>query len=189
MPFSLHARVETVNQPMLGELAEAGCYHITYGVESGSERVRLEIMKRNASNQRFRDVFRWTREAGIMVTANYIIGIPGETRSDIEETLALHDELEPLDFGYFVFYPYPGTALFHLCKKEGYLPENYFELPANHRHTILALPDLTPGDIEHYYQRFTEVRKRDQLARLQGLPHAAGIRDMLEQTERSAALG
>ena len=83
----------------------------------------------------------------------------------------------------------PFTAPRMASVRSGCLPENDFELPANHRHTILALPDLTPGDIEYYCQRFTEVRKRDQLARLQGLPHSAGIQDMLEQTERSAALG
>ena len=145
VPFSLHARVETVNEKMLAQLAEAGCRHIVYGVESGSERVRRDIMKRNAPNQRFIDVFRWTKEAGILVTANYIIGTPGETSDDIEQTIALHQQLEPDDFGYFIFYPYPGTALFQLCRDRGYLPEDYHELPANHRRSILRLPDLTPG--------------------------------------------
>src|SRR5690606_4704642 len=91
-PFSLHARVETVNEKLLHQLAEAGCQQITYGVESGSERVRREIMKRQVTNQRFRDVFRWTREAGIAVTANYMLGLPGETRADLDQTLELARE-------------------------------------------------------------------------------------------------
>jgi radical SAM superfamily enzyme YgiQ (UPF0313 family) len=99
VPFSLNARVETVTESMLNELAAAGCKHIIYGVESGSERVRREIMKRHAGNERFREVFRWTREAGIMVTANYIIGTPGESRAEMEETIDLHHELQPVDFG------------------------------------------------------------------------------------------
>jgi anaerobic magnesium-protoporphyrin IX monomethyl ester cyclase len=168
VPFSLHARVETVNETMLHELAAAGCRHIVYGVESGSERVRRDIMKRSASNQRFRDVFRWTREAGIMATANYILGTPGESRAEMAETIALHRELQPADFGFFVFYPYPGTELFQLCRANGYLPENYLTLPANHRESILNLPNVTRADIAEMYEEWTQVRAADAVRRVPG---------------------
>ena len=112
-PFSLHARVETVNETLLHMLAEAGCHQITYGVESGSERVRRGIMHRQVTNQRFKDVFRWTREAGIMLTANFMLGLPGETRDDLQQTLELAEELNVADFGYFVFYPVSWDATVH----------------------------------------------------------------------------
>ncbi|MES2710387.1 MAG: radical SAM protein [Pseudomonadota bacterium] len=163
--FSLHARVETVNQRMLGELAAAGCKHIVYGVESGSERVRRQIMQRHATNQRFRDVFRWTKEAGIMATANYIIGTPGETLAEMKETIDLHHELDPVDFGYFVFYPYPGTALFQLCRDKGYLPEDYLERPAVHSRSILNLPGVSGEQIEAVYARWTAIRAAKTLSR------------------------
>ncbi len=159
-PFSLHARVETVNEKMLHMLAKAGCKQITYGVESGSERVRKQIMRRHVTNQRFRDVFKWTRDAGIMVTANYMLGLPGETREDLAQTVALAEELKVLDFGYFVFYPYPGTELFIECRDKGYLPEDYLDRAANHRETILQLPDLTQQDIGEFYDKLTELRRR-----------------------------
>lgn len=165
IPFSIHARVETVNPDLLEHLAKAGCKHIVYGVESGSERVRREILQRPVTNQRFVDVFRWTRDVGITIVANYMLGIPGETRADVEETLALHDQLAPDDFGYFVFYPYPGTHLFKLCKERGYLPDDYLDLPAVHRASILNLPDLGKDDIAELYDRFTALRARDHLRR------------------------
>jgi radical SAM superfamily enzyme YgiQ (UPF0313 family) len=159
-PFSLHARVETVNERLLDELAAAGCKQITYGVESGSERIRREVMRRPVTNDRFREVFRWTREAGIMLTANFMLGLPGETREDLQQTLDLAEELDVLDFGYFVFYPYPGTHLFRVCVDEGYLPPDYLHRPANHRESILDLPDLTKADIAEFYDRFTDLRRR-----------------------------
>ncbi len=158
VPFSLNARVETVTPALLADLAAAGCRHIIYGVESGSERVRREIMQRHASNERFREVFRWTREAGIMATANYIIGTPGERLEEMAETLALHEQLQPVDFGVFVFYPYPGTELFERCRAAGYLPEDYRTRPANHRESILRLPDVTPAQIAAVYEEWTRVR-------------------------------
>jgi anaerobic magnesium-protoporphyrin IX monomethyl ester cyclase len=161
--FCLHARVETVNEAMLHMLADAGCQQITYGVESGSERVRREVMKRPVTNQRFRDVFRWTREAGIFSIANYMLGLPGETREELHETYALAEELNAFDLGFFVFYPYPGTHLFQTCREKGYLPEDYLMRPANHRESILTLPDLTQSDIDEVYDRFTALRvKRER---------------------------
>ena len=165
---------------MLGELGAAGCKHIVYGVESGSERVRRDIMQRHASNQRFRDVFRWTREAGIMATANYIIGTPGETVAEMEETIALHHELQPADFGYFVFYPYPGTALFRTCLEKGYLPEDYLEQPAVHRRSILRLPGVTPEEIDAVYARWTAIRAAGMVSRM---PDASA-----EQTAQALAV-
>lgn len=165
LPFSIHARVETVNEERLHRLAAAGCRHVTYGVESGSYRIRKEVMRRPVKNQRFKDVFRWTREAGIMITANYMLGLPEETRDDLQQTLDLAEDLGASDFGYFVFYPYPGTHLFHHCREKGYLPENYSDLEANHRESILSLPTLTEGDIAEYYDRFTALREQLYIAR------------------------
>jgi len=158
VPFCLHARVETVNEKMLHMLAEAGCQQITYGVESGSERVRREIMHRPVTNQRFRDVIRWTNEAGIRVITNYMLGLPGETRAELDETYELAAELESFDIGFFVFYPYPGTHLFRTCLEKGYLPPDYETRPANHRESILQLPGLTQDDIDEVYAKFTELR-------------------------------
>ena len=64
------------------------------------------------------------------------------------------------DFGYFVFYPYPGTQLFRVCRDAGYLPDDYLDRPANHRESILTLPDLTQDDIDDAYERFTQIRER-----------------------------
>ncbi len=187
--FSINARVETVNQDMINLLAKAGCRHIIYGVESGSMRVRRDIMNRPVENHRFVDVFNWTKEAGIMATANYMIGLPGETVDDIEQTLALNEELQPDDFGYFVFYPYPGTRLFYMCREKGFLPENWLELPANNRQSILNLPDLTKEDIEHYYNEFTEVRKQAYMSRYGSALSEADKAMASKIFEESAAVG
>ena len=157
--FSINARADTVSPDTITLLAQAGCKHIIYGVESGSRRVREDILNRPGDNRQFVDAFRWTKEAGILATANYMIGIPGETSADIEQTLVLNDELAPDDFGYFVFYPYPGTFLFEICREKGYLPENYSELPANNRESILQLPDLTSDEIKNYMYSFRRNRK------------------------------
>ena len=163
--FSINARVETVTRNMIDLLAEAGCRHIVYGVESGSVRVRREILNRPTENRPFIEVFNWTKQANIMVTANYMIGLPGETIEDIDQTLYLNKELEPDDFGFFVFYPYPGTRLFQICREKGFLPDNWAKLPSDNRQSILSMPNLTKDDIEHYYNVFAKAREDAYLNR------------------------
>jgi radical SAM superfamily enzyme YgiQ (UPF0313 family) len=158
--FSIHARVETMDTDILAHLAEAGCRHIVYGVESGSFRVRRDIMERPVENARIIDVFRRTKDAGILVTANYMLGLPGETAEEIEQTLELNETLVPDDFGYFVYHPYHGTRLFDVCRDKGYIPEDVLDLPADNRHSILTLPDLGRSDIDRYYEKFAVARER-----------------------------
>lgn len=186
IPFGIHARAETINQRMLVQLAQAGCKHITFGVESGSHRLRYEVMHRKVSNQRLIDAFRWTKELGMLATANYIIGFPTETRADIEETIALHHEIDPDDFGYFVFYPYPGTPMYQYCIKNNLLPENHLELEANHRKSILLHDTLTQEDIEEYYQRFTEIRTTSYMKKFGGSFSQEG-KDSVEQAHQHSA--
>jgi len=188
VPFSLHARVETVTEEMLNQLATAGCQQITYGVESGSETIRREVMQRGVTNQRFHQVFEWTRNAGIQVTANYMLGLPGETRDDLQLTLDLATELDTTDFGYFVFYPYPGTRLFRECLDKGYLPADHMERPANHRETILDLPYLRKEDIGEYYDRFTELRRQRYERWVQHLPEQSRA-EALKHVQEFAATG
>ena len=188
IPFSLHARVETVNAKLLRRLAAAGCRHITYGVESGSERLRREVMRRPVTNQRFADVFQWTRDAGILVTANYMMGVPTETPSEMAETLDLHHRLAPDDFGFFVFYPYPGTHLHRYCIEHGYLSADHLDQPANHRTSVLTLPTLTPEDIQASYEAWTKARTASALRRSGELSEGSH-RSVVEQIEHCASVG
>ncbi|MCZ6836645.1 MAG: radical SAM protein, partial [Planctomycetota bacterium] len=189
IPFSLHARIETMSEKMIERLATAGCKHIVYGVESGSERVRREIMKRPVTNDKIAQVFELTKQAGIMVTANYMMGVPGETLDEMRATIELHEAIKPFDFGYFVFYPYPGTALFALCRDKGYLPEDYLARPANHRASILNLPGISPGDIESIYERWTHVRIDHALSRYQSDYVSRHGETIAADFESSAAIG
>lgn len=187
--FSIHARIESMRPEILNRLVKAGLKHVVFGVESGSERVRRTVLNRAMTNDRIIDAFDRARQAGLIVTANYMLGIPGETRDDIEMTLELNQRLDPHDFGYFVFYPYPGTDLFHECRTKGFMPDDYMDLPANHRETILNLPDLTKDDILYYYQQFTEARVNTFIQKYgggSGPDQAAEIESMVVQ---SAAMG
>ncbi|MFP4309572.1 MAG: B12-binding domain-containing radical SAM protein [Desulfococcaceae bacterium] len=158
--FSIHARADGMDSETLALLADSGCRHVVYGVESGSERVRREILNRPGDNVALHRVFRQTRDAGMIVTANFMFGVPGETAAEIEETLALAESLEPDDFGFFVFQPFPGARLYDRCRAKGWLPPGFPNSAINHRRSPLAFPNLTEDQLEAFFARFEALRNR-----------------------------
>jgi len=71
---------------LLQKMKQAGCKHLIYGIESGSQRV-LDLMKKKFNIGDADTVIRATHEAGIVVTTNFMFGFPGEQESDFIETL------------------------------------------------------------------------------------------------------
>jgi anaerobic magnesium-protoporphyrin IX monomethyl ester cyclase len=71
---------------LLRKMKEAGCKHLIYGIESGSQRV-LDLMKKRYKIEDAYEVIKATHEAGIVVTANFMFGFPGEEEGDFIKTL------------------------------------------------------------------------------------------------------
>lgn len=71
---------------VLSKMKKAGCHHLTYGIESGSQRV-LDLMRKRYRIEDANMVLKYTHEAGIEVTCNFMFGFPGETEEDFQKTL------------------------------------------------------------------------------------------------------
>lgn len=114
-------RLDTLDRELIQALERAGCYSATVGIDSGSDRV-LASMDRGIDLARMEQAVRLIKETSrIRLTANFILGLPGETPEDLEKTIryALH---LPLDRAYFGLYmPLPGSALFDELRAAGRL--------------------------------------------------------------------
>ncbi|MBW2993395.1 B12-binding domain-containing radical SAM protein [Candidatus Woesearchaeota archaeon] len=118
--WAAQARVNTVSYNLLKLMKSAGCVQLDFGVESGSPRI-LKILKKDITPEKVIEAFRISKKAKLLRFASFMIGIPGETEKDLEQTekLALRIKPDYTDFLYTV--PYPGTELFDLAKKHGVL--------------------------------------------------------------------
>lgn len=94
---------------------------INVGLESGSERVRREVLNRNYSNDDVVRVTATARKFGLKVNFYNLIGVPGETEEDFRMTLDINRQCLPDKTFPHIFYPYPGTALYATCKAQGLL--------------------------------------------------------------------
>ncbi len=121
------ARVNTVDRDLLGLMKRAGCITIAYGVESGSERTLAAIHK-NITVSQSEEAVRISAELGFIVSAYFIVSLPGETIKDIDLTAELIYKFKkyPNVHTYYCFsIIYPGTELEQLAKLNGVLPNDF----------------------------------------------------------------
>jgi len=120
-------------------LKKSGCYLLSYGGESGSEIVLRKINKGITPEQIIYSA-KQTLKYDIIPQYSFMVGLPGETKKDIKQTIHLIDQLTALSpqiqiLGPQAFRPYPGSALYQECLKSGWLApkslDNWAEIVAN----------------------------------------------------------
>jgi radical SAM superfamily enzyme YgiQ (UPF0313 family) len=126
---------------------------INIGLESGSERVRKLILKRKYSNNDFINVVNTARKYGLQVALYNMIGIPGETKADFEETIKLNRICLPDWHMTGIFFPYPGTSIYQTAKELGLLDKK-IEVDSERSKAILDSPEFTKKQIQRGYELF-----------------------------------
>jgi len=121
VPFVVNAHVKLFDDEIAAALAGAGCRIVKVGLESGSPRVRREVLHRYMSNDSIAQVFETCRRHGIHSSAFLMLGLPTETIDELLETVNLLGTSLPGRFRWSVFYPFPGTKAYDIAKKSGAL--------------------------------------------------------------------
>ncbi len=134
VPFVVNAHVKLFDDEVAEALSGAGCRIVKFGLESGSPRVRREVLRRYMSNDGITQAFEICRRHNLHSSAFLMIGLPTETREELLETVELLAVSLPGRFRWSVFYPFPGTEAYNIAKKAGAIDEkkmanlsNFFE--------------------------------------------------------------
>ncbi|HTL44067.1 MAG TPA: radical SAM protein [Vicinamibacterales bacterium] len=118
-----NARADNLTDPaFVHRLRKAGCWMLALGIETESEDIRKNMVKR-LERQKIQTAFRNMREAGIRSFAFFIFGYPGETIDTMDHTVDYAIELDPDFANFYPAVPYPGTALYAKAVQEGWLVE------------------------------------------------------------------
>jgi radical SAM superfamily enzyme YgiQ (UPF0313 family) len=110
------SRVDHVDEEMLYWMRRAGCIQISFGVESGSAKIRKALGK-PVKTEQVKRAFALTTRYGILSRAYFIYGSPGETWKTVQETMDLMDEIKPLSAIFYILDVFPGTELYSELKK------------------------------------------------------------------------
>jgi radical SAM superfamily enzyme YgiQ (UPF0313 family) len=125
----LRARRQKVD--LLGRIAASGCRRLLMGIESGSNRVLRDIARKEITRDEAYDVASDIAAHGILGCYTFIVGFPGETDEEVEETYALINAVSQLgprpETRVHLFGPFPGTPLFDDALKYGFEPPDTLE--------------------------------------------------------------
>jgi len=125
-------RASVTDAEMLTKMKASGCVHITLAPESGSERVVKELIQKGKdfSHDQLLDVGRTAHRLGMKVAAYFILGMPGETPEELEETIQYGKRLARAgvdEAGFALLIPLPGTPVWDEVVKKGEQPD-YLDL-------------------------------------------------------------
>jgi len=131
---------------LFAALASANFRFLNIGLESGSERIRRDVLRRYYSNDDIIQAVETAREHGLQIGLYNLIGLPEETPRDFRETIRVNRACQPDWFLLSVFYPYPGTALSDTCYELGFLDgpaDPYLE----RRRPVLDMPQFSKRQV------------------------------------------
>jgi len=104
-------RADRMNEEVIKTLKDTGCFRVWIGAESGSQKV-IDLMDRRVDVNQVREMIKLAQKYGIQAGTFIMVGYPGETEDDIEETILHLKESNPEYFTITVAYPIKGTELF-----------------------------------------------------------------------------
>ena len=116
--WTCESRIDTIDFEMLEIMKKAGCWQISYGVESGVQRL-LDLINKGDKIKQIEEIFTMTKKVGITIRGFFMLGLPTETIEESWQTINFAKKLNPLWAQFTVTIPYPGTPLFEQLKKQG----------------------------------------------------------------------
>jgi anaerobic magnesium-protoporphyrin IX monomethyl ester cyclase len=152
LPFHCQTRLDTFTEEKTKLLVDMGCSSIAVAIEHGSEKIRLELLNKRLTNEQILKSFRILSKYNMIIGINNMIGLPGETRENIFETIELNRKVAKIlkankSFNVFTFIPFSGTKLRDICIEKGYIsgdeiiPLSYFD------ESMLTMPSLSKKEI------------------------------------------
>jgi len=159
--WSCTTRCDLVDAELLRLMRKAGCWMISYGVESGDDALRNTVNK-GVSRAQIETAFRETKLAGIKVTGYFMIGLPGETEDTVAETVRFVDQLAPDYVNWGVMTVYPGSQFYFDVQTGKYGPGH-----------LVHHEDVEPGESSPFqdallygFEGALSRRRMEELSRL-----------------------
>jgi anaerobic magnesium-protoporphyrin IX monomethyl ester cyclase len=116
------SRVNDVDEDKLRMMKDAGCYHIKFGIEFGTEKA-LKLARKGATLEQARQAVALARKVGIECKGSFILGIPGENEADCRKTIDFAVDISPDFATFYPFDPIPGSPFYEKIIKGEINPE------------------------------------------------------------------
>lgn len=156
-----NTRVDRVDEEMIKKMAQAGCTDLFFGIESGNERIRNKVIKKNITDEQVKNAARWCWEYGIQSSVYMMLGFPTETKKEIEDTINFPIQAGVDFIGVHITWPQPGSVLYDEAIKEGVIRKTVVDDFVNGKYGS-SLSDFWPVYIPKglTYKDLVEAKKK-----------------------------
>jgi radical SAM superfamily enzyme YgiQ (UPF0313 family) len=137
--------VNGIDAEILDWMKRAGCWQISFGIESGSQEI-LSAIHKNVTLEQIQQAVRLCREAGILSKGFFIVGHPGETVQTLKQTLDFALKLPLDDISVTMLTPFPGTEIYERASEFGAFDSDWSRM--NLLNTVFIPHGLTHEDLE-----------------------------------------
>jgi hopanoid biosynthesis associated radical SAM protein HpnJ len=151
-----------VDRETLAVLKDNGLRLFVVGYESGNEAI-LRNIRKGVSVERARRFTRDCHDVGILIHGTFILGLPGETRDSIEETIRFAQEMRPETLQVSLASPYPGTHFYDWVREKRFLTVDSLVDETGYQKCTVSYPEVSAGEIfravETFYRRYYFSRR------------------------------
>src|SRR4030042_2886629 len=149
--WSCLGRADAVTPEVLSLMKKAGCWSISYGIETGDEDV-MKFIGKNITIDKIEQAVRFTKKAGILSKGFFILGHPTETRDTIKKTIDFALRIPLDDISVSMMTPFPGSRLHEIALQYGEFENNWRKM--NELNVVFIPKGLTENDLEGYSREF-----------------------------------
>lgn len=148
-----NTRVDKRDEEMFQLMRNAGCFMLSIGGESGNARI-LKRIKKGTEPEYIKDTVKLLRKVGINSLVYFLIGLPGETRETIQETLNFAKEINPDYVEFYPATPYPGTEFFDIARAENLIVDsNWDNYMCGGNQFVIEIPGVKKGELDEILRK------------------------------------
>ncbi len=154
--WNIQGRVNTLDSHLMDLLKKAGCTTVSIGIESGSENIINQVLNKGIDLKSTKKLVDYAREIKFPIHVWLMIGIPGETKHDIENTINYALNLNAASIGFSIATPWPGTGFYSICKKNNWIIAKSWDEFNEKRYSVILTDQFTPKDVSEYRQKILD---------------------------------
>lgn len=151
--YVINTRANFIDENVVRQLRDSGCYECQVGFETGDESLRNKILAKQITDEQLLKAFSLFNEYGVRSLAYTMVGIPEETVESVEKTISMLSELKPTLIRMTFFEPYIGTPLYEYCI-ENELFEDTYGNADNFTKSTVKLKGISNRDLAAYHLLF-----------------------------------
>ena len=142
-----------MNENLIDKMKKSGCYKLNLALESGNQYVLDNVMNKPVKLERSKELIKYAQSIGLETNIYLIIGMPGETKEQIQDTFRLAREMETHMPHISIATPYPGSELYNICVEKNYLPDDFSLDDLYKRSFLISTENWTAEELRGIYNQ------------------------------------